>query len=411
MKENKIKKNFIWNTIGTTLNSFNSLFFLILVTRINGINDAGVFSFGFSLACVFYCIGNYSGRIYQVTERDSKYSNSDFIYTKILTCILMMGISIIYILLKGYVLDKILILLSLITFKMIEAFSESLYGIIQKNGDLYKVGISMLLKGVMALIVFFIIDYFSKNIILASFSLIIVNIIIVLFYDLKNVKEYKFKLEEFDRYKVTNILRAGFCTFLFTLLNLYVINAPKYAIDGLLSDKFQTIFGIIVMPATIMILCSQFLMHPFLVALTENLSNNDKKCFIDIVIKLSLGVFLIGIVGCIFAYFFGIPLLSFLYGIDLGKYLNCLLIIIVGATFFGVSYIISNALTSMRKTVSQVVVYIIVSIFSYFISRFLVNINGVFGASLSYFASMILLLILYLIIYFISLNKWRSNDG
>lgn len=117
MKENKIKKNFIWNTIGTTLNSFNSLFFLILVTRINGINDAGVFSFGFSLACVFYCIGNYSGRIYQVTERDSKYSNSDFIYTKILTCILMMGISIIYILLKGYVLDKILILLSLITLK------------------------------------------------------------------------------------------------------------------------------------------------------------------------------------------------------------------------------------------------------------------------------------------------------
>ena len=29
-------KNFVWNILGTGFNSFNSLFFLIIVTRING---------------------------------------------------------------------------------------------------------------------------------------------------------------------------------------------------------------------------------------------------------------------------------------------------------------------------------------------------------------------------------------
>ena len=35
-------KNFIWNIVGTGLNSFNSLFFLIILKRINGMNDAGI---------------------------------------------------------------------------------------------------------------------------------------------------------------------------------------------------------------------------------------------------------------------------------------------------------------------------------------------------------------------------------
>ena len=48
------KKNAIWNTIGITINSFNSLFFLIIINRINGVDIAGIFSFAFSVACILY---------------------------------------------------------------------------------------------------------------------------------------------------------------------------------------------------------------------------------------------------------------------------------------------------------------------------------------------------------------------
>ena len=37
--KNNLKKNVIWNTLGLTFNSFNSLFFLIIINRINGIDD------------------------------------------------------------------------------------------------------------------------------------------------------------------------------------------------------------------------------------------------------------------------------------------------------------------------------------------------------------------------------------
>ena len=45
-----IKKNFIWNMIGSVVNSFTSLIFLIIVTRINGVEQAGIFTFAFSIS-------------------------------------------------------------------------------------------------------------------------------------------------------------------------------------------------------------------------------------------------------------------------------------------------------------------------------------------------------------------------
>ena len=85
MKEkNNMRKNFFWNIIGSTLCAFNSLFFMITVTRINGEDVAGLFTFAFSTACLFYIIGIYSGRTYQVTDNDKLVSDSDYIYSKLL---------------------------------------------------------------------------------------------------------------------------------------------------------------------------------------------------------------------------------------------------------------------------------------------------------------------------------------
>ena len=77
-KSLNFRKNFIWNILGTSFNAFNSLFFMIAVTRINGLEDAGVFTLAFSTACILYMIGIYAGRIYQVTDSDKIITNKDF---------------------------------------------------------------------------------------------------------------------------------------------------------------------------------------------------------------------------------------------------------------------------------------------------------------------------------------------
>ena len=101
------KKNFIWNTIGSTFNSFTSLLFMIVLTRINGTNQSGIFAFCFSLACLLQIIGTYSGRTYQVSNKDKNIVDSDFIYSRFFTTLIMFTVAIIYCLIKGYNLEKI----------------------------------------------------------------------------------------------------------------------------------------------------------------------------------------------------------------------------------------------------------------------------------------------------------------
>ncbi len=146
IENKKFVKNFIWNVLGTGLNSFNSLFFLIIVTRINGIDDAGVFSIGIAIALIMYTIGLYSGRLCQVTDIENKITDKDYVANRSITCGFMLVLSIILVLIRGYSPYKATIILLLCLFKGLEAFDDILYGIMQKNEMLYKVGQSLFLK-------------------------------------------------------------------------------------------------------------------------------------------------------------------------------------------------------------------------------------------------------------------------
>lgn len=413
MKSN-IKKNFVWNLLGSTINSATSLLFLIIVTRINGEVDAGIFTFGFSTACLLQVIATYYGRAYQVTETNKKYSNYDFIYSRYISCIVMILCAFFFTIVKGYLIYKTIVILLLALFKMVEAYSEVVYAIIQKNDDLYKVGISLFLKAIFGTFIFLLLDIITKNVIISILGLILVNILLLIFYDVKNTKKYKYEKTKFNFENIKLLFKSGFYTFLFTFLTQYIINAPRYAIDNNMIDKYQTIFGIIVMPATLIILCGQFLIHPFLVKLTNYYKEKDIKNFTNLVIKISLSLLSLGLLACLAAYFIGIPFLEILYGVNLDGYTKSLIIIIIGATLFALSYIISNALIVMRKTLIQSIIFIISSVFAYFISRLLVIKNGVEGASYSYLFTMLLVLILYLIsfiIYIVRYNKENSNES
>lgn len=149
IENKKFLKNFVWNVLGTGLNSFNSLFFLIIVTRINGVDDAGIFSIGIAIALIMYTIGLYSGRLCQVTDIENKITDKDYVVNRILTCGFMMLLSVFIVIVRGYSPYKMAVILLLCLFKGLEAFDDILYGIMQKNEMLYKVGQSLFLKSLL----------------------------------------------------------------------------------------------------------------------------------------------------------------------------------------------------------------------------------------------------------------------
>lgn len=389
------KKNFFWNMVGTSTNAFTSLFFMIIVVRINGVDQAGLFTFAFSTASLLLNIAMYSGRVYQVTERDPQYNGSDFFFTKIITCSIMLLASILFLVFKDYTAYKNFIILTLCIFKLLEGFTEVIYAYIQNDGKLYQVGISFTMKSVIGVVVFLLIDFFTKQLWLACLALIVNYIIIFLAYDLPNVRKV-FKLDRKIRFdKVFSLLRLGFFTFAIAFLSLYILNAPKYAIDDLLSNDIQTIFGIIMMPATLIILIAQFILHPYLLHINQMLLDNNYKKLVSITHKL-LGIILgTGVVVLLGSYFLGIPILNFVYNISLNEYLSSLMIVMLGSVFCATSTILSNILVAMRKTFQQFIIYILAAVTVFFLSKVFVGSFGIIGACVTHTAVMILISFLF----------------
>ena len=413
MEKIKKNKNVIWNMIGATTNAFNSLLFTIIVTRINGLNDAGIFTYAFATACLLYVIGVYLGRTFQVTDIDEKNTNSNYVYNKITTCALMILVSILFVLIKGYDIYKSAVIIVLCGFKSIEALSEVFYAITQKNEQLYKVGISMTLKAVLGVVVFLVIDLITKNMLISCVGIVIINILFLVFYDIKNSKLAGLKMEKYDNNGNKTLLKTGFFTFILTFLGLYLINISRYAIDDLSTNEIQTIFGIIIMPATFMGLLGQFIIQPALTKFAQCIKNKEYHNLKMITIKIISLIIVLGMMVFGVAYFLGIPLLELVYGIELKPYFISFMIIILGSILYSIQIISSAILISMRRTFGQVMIYFIISIISTGVSYYLVDKLNILGASISYCMTMTLVavsFILYLI-YRIKIYKreWEKK--
>ncbi|WP_300630531.1 lipopolysaccharide biosynthesis protein [uncultured Thomasclavelia sp.] len=405
--ENNLKKNTIWHTIGLTLNSFNSLFFLIIVNRINGVNIGGIFSFAFSLSCLLYMIAIYSGRTYQVSDVNKELNDYDYLLHKVITCLLMMAVAIIFISIKNYTVEKNIIIIILCLYKCLEAFSETFYGYLQKNGKLYVVGKSLFFKSLIGILIFFVVDVVTRNIILSSFSLVVINILFAIFYDVRKSKKY-ISNENIDTNNILKLFKKGFSVFSFSFLSSYVANAPKYIIDMLLSDSFQNIFGIIIMPGTVMSLCGQYIMAPLL---TDVVDCYNRKMYIklkNIVFKMIKILICLGIFVELVAYILGIPVLNLIYGINLNNYRIDLILIIFGAIFYAISGIFSTVLITMRKNNMQLVIYILSSLVITLSSYLLVINFGIHGATYAYVVTMVFHALTYFLYFMFEYKKLKS---
>lgn len=405
----QFRKNFIWNILGTGLNAFISLFFMIIVTRINGVDQAGIFTLAFSTACILYSVGIYAGRIYQVTELNNKISDKDFIVNRILTSSSMILFLIVFCIYKNYNYEKSIIFLLLTIYKALEAFGDVLHGILQKNERLDMVGKSLFMKSIIGIIVFFMINIFTNSIILSISLMIVSNICVMIFYDFRKVYKYvNFKIK-INIKNVLGILKNGFFIFAISFLGMYVLNAPKYSIDSYLTENMQTIFGIIIMPATIIGLVSQFLIHPYINQIVELFKKRDLKHLNKLMLKIIFMVVIFGILSSILAYLFGTQILSAIYGVNLSDYKIGLVIIIISATLYTIGTIYSSILTTVRETFSQFIIYCMVSVFAYVLSSILTKNIGVNGAICAYFLIMFLQCISYLIYTKIKLKKIFKN--
>ena len=404
------KSELIWNTLGSLVESLLSAVLLMFCTRLNGTEIAGMFSISFATATILNAIGDFGIRIYQVTDTNRKYKFADYLLSRVVVVTLMVIIGLIFIIATGYTAEKLWICVALILFKVIDNLSETYQGEFQLEGRLDLGGKSMTIRVLSALLVFFIVDLLTKNVILSSVFLVLTNLIIFLLWDKRILSKMQKVQREFNKEHIIQILKDCFPLAISTMLSLYIINATKYAIDNFGDYTMQTYFNVIYMPTFVINLVSAFVIKPFLKVFGELWNKKDYGNFIKSIFKivLILGIATLGIeLGC---FLLGVPVLSFIYGIDLSPYKIEMLLLVVSGFFYASSTVMLYALSTIRKQKLTTIAYVVTSILALIISNIFVSKYGMFGAVGSNMITMLALFIILTIFFIYELKKEKKRS-
>lgn len=371
-------------------------------------NRSDVFSLAYSISLMLTTIGMFEVRQFQAADVKEQFSFSDYLSMRYITCFVMMLSAVFFVLLKGYDIYKSFIILTVCLYMMIGALQDVYHGLFQLKGRLDLSGKSLTLRISVSIFTFALSILTTSNLTISCISLCISSILCFIWYDLRYAKEFapQYTKPEIAKDKQKKLFIACFPLCACSFLSMYVLNAPKFAIDKFFSDQsgIQTCYSILIMPAAVINLFSIFAFRPAMTPMANSFSNGNMKQFIKTLSKLILWILTATLMCLVIAYFLGIPVLSTIYGIDLSEYKLSLLIVLTGGGFSALLGVFQYVITIMRQQYKLLIGYIAASVFAYFISNNLVKSNGILGGAISYI-SIYALLVLYFIVLMISNSK------
>ena len=405
-----VKKNeFIWNMLGSFIYAMFSAIILEICTRANSIEIAGIFSIAYATSCILNAIGDFGIRIYQVTDTNRKYTFSEYLSARIIAILIMVVFSIIFVVISGYSSTKLVICLILVLYRVIDNLSETYQAEFQMNNRLDIAGKSMVLRNSIAIIIFAIFDIITHNIVVASILMTIANLIIFILYDMKKIKQFNSDKIKIKIKEAKDIVKDCFPMAIASILNVYVINAVKYAIDSKGDNTMQTYFNIIYMPTFVINLVSIFIIKPFLKTFGDYWNGGEHQKLFATLLKIIGALVAITVIIELGCYILGIPVLSWFYGVDISLYKMELMILIISGLLYAICNLLFNMLGTIRKQSYVSIVYILTSLIAFIIPPFLVNQYNMMGAVLSNLLIMLILCILLAIFLIIGIKQQKNK--
>lgn len=395
-----------WNMIGGTCNACSSMILLIIVNRFLNAEYGGMFSLAFAIGQMLITVATLEVRNYQSTDLKEKFSFADYFSLRIITCIVMMGISLLYVKFNGYEGEKGIVVILLCCYKMIEGFSDVFEGLFQQHDRIDLSGKSMAYRVVISTIIFTVIIQVTRNLIESCIALVVSSFLICILYNTRKCREFKKIRFHIDVYTCIEIIKNCIPIALGAFMIMYIANAPKYAIDKYLDLQMQNTFSILFMPAFAINLFSLFVFRPMLTSVTMSWLDKDIKRFLNIMKKAGGWLALVTSVFVLGAYFLGIPILSWIYNVDLSAYRNVLILIMIGGSLNALMTIFRFSLTAIREQNISMIAFIFSFVFSIICVPVIVRQYGLIGAALAYIISMLLMNIVFLMIM---INKVKGK--
>lgn len=403
----KLRQGYIWNTVAGLINAAEAVIMSMIVTRVTGLTDAGILSIAFAIGNLLMLVGKFGLRNYQITDIENQFSFSIYLKTRLITVILMMVCSCAYLgyaaMHLGYSRNKIEIIFVVCMIYAVEDVEDVIWGYYQQRNRL-EVGAQMFCaRWTGMLIIFPIVLIASHDLKITLLFCFAISLLI--FFPLAKMtypricseadRNVNAAIRKTDLGTIGRLLKTALPLCGISVLQYYVSNAPKYAIDACLTDEIQACYGFVAMPVFVIRLLNSFIYQPLLVPMAVEWEQKQKKEFIKRIVKQTFIIMGISVICLLGAYVLGIPVLSLLYDTDLSEYKAELMILLLGSGFMASVGYQSVVLIVMRCQKELLWPYCLVSLIAAVSLNTIVSSYGTLGASICYLILMVLLCLMY----------------
>lgn len=404
-KKVSLKENTLWYTMGTMCSSATSFLLMIYVTRILGVDEAGVFSISYSVGQLMLSIGWFGTRQFQVSDINEEFKFSDYLSLKLFMTIIMMVGCLIYSVFLHFNTYKMLVTFLYCLFLICDVFADLFSARFQQVDKLFLSGMSYIIRilGYNLVILFSLLCF--KNLIVAIVLAMIYSVLELTFFDLQLIKRISQIKIEFHMDKIIQLIKNCFPLFISSFLTTFIVNVPKNAIELNFDSSVQTYYNIIFMPSYIINLFCMFIFVPLYTSIANTWLNSTKDKFINTVVKLMIFDVLLSLVVFAGCYFLGIPLLELVYGVDLHSVKSSFLVLIVAGCFTSMNSILSYIFTVIRRQKFMIYIYVVAMVLAQVMVKTLTLNYGIFGASLDYLIGIASITVMFMLGLVLVLRK------
>lgn len=407
----RTSRDFVWNTIGFAAWGMVFPFLTIVVTWLAGVERAGMFSFAFVIANLLYILASYGVRTYQVSDLDEYHSFADYQINRAATCLVMLLIGLVICNALGYTGEMFVMSMGVFTFKAIDALGEVYEGRLQQVDKLYLGGISLTLRSVAAFLLFTVALLITGDLGIAAVAMAIAAACTLAF------ATFPLTMFETPRSSAPNMLSVKLlfteCFPVFAALFLYALvdNMPKFVMQGAsLPYDNQLYFNALYFPAQAILITVGMIYKPLLVKLANVWADESRRARFDMVI-IAMMVLIVGItvVGILFMNWVGIPIMSFMYGLDFAPMKQLSFIMLAAGGVTAAIDFLYQVITILRRQQVVLGLYLITFGFSLLVLILMTTMMKLEGAVVGYLIVMSILLILLVREYVTQRLKFQSG--
>lgn len=394
-------RDYLWNSIGVGVWGMVFPALTVVTTQLAGTEQAGMFSMAFVAGTLLMFLSNYGVRNFQVSDIEEHSSFSSYQINRWITSIFALIAGLLYCTIRDYGPAMFMLSMGVYVYKITDGLADVYEGRLQQADKLYLAGISQALRSLAALVVFSVLLFVTRSTSVAAVGMAIAAVASLAII---TIPLALLETEASGPWNVNEI--SGLfhhCFPLFSALFLFnlIENVPKFAMEGLLSYDNQLYFNALFFPAQGILLAAGFMYKPQLLRLANIWANPKRRKRFDLIVLAMIGVIVILTIGTLaFMAWLGIPLMSFMYGVDFEQFRTlAYLMVIAGGISAAIDFLYA-IVTVLRHQDSAMRPYLITFAFALVVPTVLILIFGLMGAVLGYLLSIALLLVLLGVEYY-----------